>query len=343
MMPKKEHRRPSYPAALRMARIAFELPSHPFGWPLDAIQRELRISERTLKRYLTAGKEALVDRHGKPYFQVVSDGGKPKLRLPASRKPVESTAYQAVSLYFTLAILKFLEGTVLKEGIEELWETFSKSLPAYERADLGALDRKFYAIPYAPKDYRSLGHLLAPILPGLIREYRLRIEYATGVVHEVDPYTLVAYRGGLYLIGKTHVNGKITTMAVERMRKVELLAGEGGGFQKFAYPSSFRPERHTEGAFGIIVEENPTEVEILIHNDETEVYLRARNVHPSQRFIKRRDGRIVLAMTVRGTTELRNWVLGFGPWLEVLKPPALRDEVSWLLRQAARNYRSSTA
>src|SRR5580658_8071835 len=98
MMAKKEkHRKPSYPAALRMARIAFELPSHPFGWSLEAIRHELDISERTLKRYLAAVKEGLVDRLGRPYFQIVSDGAKSKLRLPAFQKPVQSTAYQAVS------------------------------------------------------------------------------------------------------------------------------------------------------------------------------------------------------------------------------------------------------
>ena len=337
-MAKKEHRKPSYPAALRMARIAFELPSHPFGWSLEAIRRELEISERTLKRYLAAGQQGLVDRLGRPYFQVVSDGGKTKLRLPAFQKPVQSTAYQAVSLYFTLTLLKFLEGTVLEEGIEDLWAKFTQSLPAFERADLATLDRKFYAIPYAPKDYRNLGHLMSPIIQGLVREYRLRIDYATGMVHDLDPYTLVAYRGGLYLIGKTHLKGRITTLAVERMRKVELLAGEGGGFQKFVYPPSFRPDRHTEGAFGIIVEEKPVEVQILIHNAETEAYLRERNIHPTQKFAKRRDGRTILTMTVRGTTELRNWVLGFGPWLEVLKPPALRRELAALLQAASRNY-----
>jgi predicted DNA-binding transcriptional regulator YafY len=338
-MAKKEHRKPSYPAALRMARIAFELPSHPFGWALDSIQRELGISERTLKRYLAATKDTLVDRLGRPYFQVLSDGGKIKLRQPVAAKAVESSAYQAVSLYFTLTILQFLEGTVLKEGIEDLWEKFANALPAFERADLGSLDRKFFAIPYAPKDYRALGHLLDPIIRGLIREYRLRIDYATGVVHAVDPYTLVAYRGGLYLIGKTHVNGKITTMAVERMRKVELAAGEGAALQKFVYPAAFRPDRYTEGAFGIIVEETPIAVEILIHNAETERYLRERHIHPSQKFIKRRDGKTVLTMTVHGTTELRNWILGFGPWLEVLKPAALRRELAGLLQTAASHYR----
>ena len=66
MMATKEHRKPSYPAALRMARLAFELPSHPFGWTLDAIQRDLDISKRTLKRYLAASKDGLLDRMGRP-------------------------------------------------------------------------------------------------------------------------------------------------------------------------------------------------------------------------------------------------------------------------------------
>jgi predicted DNA-binding transcriptional regulator YafY len=105
------------------------------------------------------------------------------------------------------------------------------------------------------------------------------------------------------------------------------------------YPANFRPERYTEGAFGIIVEEKPTQVEILIHNDDTEPYLRARNIHPTQQFTKRRDGRTVLTMTVRGTTELRNWLLGFGAWLEVLKPSELRKELTELARLASSNYR----
>jgi predicted DNA-binding transcriptional regulator YafY len=337
-MAKKQYRKPNYLAALRMARIAFELPSHPFGWTLDAIRQELGVSERTLKRYLAAAKQTLVDGSGRPYFQIVSDGARSKLQIPVNRRPLESEAYQAISLYFTLTLLKFLEGTVLKESIDDLWQKFRRNLPAPQRLDLGTLDKKFYAIPHAPKDYRNLGHLLSPIIQGLIREYRLRIDYATGLIHEVDPYTLVGYRGGLYLIGKTHRNGKITTMAVERMKTVELPAGPGGVFQKFAYPRNFRPDRYTEGTFGIIVEEEPTQVEILIHNAETESYLRARNIHPSQKFTKRRDGKTVLTLGVRGTTELRNWIFGFGPWLEVLKPKSLREEIAELLRTAAGHY-----
>ena len=41
----------------------------------------------------------------------------------------------------------------------------------------------------------------------------------------------------------------------------------------------------------------------------------------------------------RGTDEQGNWILGFGPWLRVLKPRELQDEVGLLVQECARLYR----
>jgi hypothetical protein len=46
-------------------------------------------------------------------------------------------------------------------------------------------------------------------------------------------------------------------------------------------------------------------------------------------------------MTVRGTDELRNWILSLGPWVEVIEPGALRKQVATLLREATDVYRDS--
>jgi predicted DNA-binding transcriptional regulator YafY len=81
-----------------------------------------------------------------------------------------------------------------------------------------------------------------------------------------------------------------------------------------------------------------TDVELHISNPEMVAHLKARRLHRSQRFEDRRDGTAVLSMTVRGTEELRNWILGFGPWIKVLKPKSLRDEVGQLHRDATRLY-----
>ena len=43
-------------------------------------------------------------------------------------------------------------------------------------------------------------------------------------------------------------------------------------------------------------------------------------------------------MTVRGTTELASWILSLGPWVKVVRPPQLREDVGALLANAAALY-----
>jgi predicted DNA-binding transcriptional regulator YafY len=155
-------------------------------------------------------------------------------------------------------------------------------------------------------------------------------------VHDFDPYTLAMYRGGLYVIGHSHLYRKVIYLAVERMRSATKTA------ERFAYPKRYSPQKYTEGIFGII--EGPeTKVELRLLNAETAAYLASRRLHPTQRFVKQRDGTTRLTMTMRGTTELVGWILSLGPYVEVLKPRNLRDEVRAALSTAARLYRNASA
>jgi predicted DNA-binding transcriptional regulator YafY len=339
--PNRKHRVPSYGAAVRLARIVFELSSRPFGWAFDDIVRELNVSERTLLRYIRAAEKKLADRWGRPVFQVVIQGGRRKLRLWQSSSPVEPTAYQAASLYFMLTVLKCLEGTVLKDGVDGLWEKLHKNLSSGQQLKLTYLERKFYAVPYAPKHYKEFDEQIDLIVRALVQQRRLKIDYGgllgKGSVHQFEPYTLVEYRGGLYLLGRTHLHRTPIFLALERIRSVELLVCAEGQPSSFVYPPTYRPDKHMEGTFGIM-NGGETRVQLLIANDQTAAYLRARSIHPTQRFTSRPDGKTVLTMNVRGTDELTNWILGFGPWLEVLKPASLRARVGALLAEAAGRY-----
>lgn len=57
-----------------------------------------------------------------------------------------------------------------------------------------------------------------------------------------------------------------------------------------------------------------------------------------QRLTKRRDGRVLLEATVADTIELRAWLLGYGPEVEVLAPKAIRDHVAHAARKVAAIY-----
>ena len=119
-------------------------------------------------------------------------------------------------------------------------------------------------------------------------------------------------------------------LAVERIRGIQKLD------TTFAYPKTCSPAKYTEGMFGII---GGPRVALLLRNPETAASLSSRQIHPTQRFRRRSDGTTVLTMIVRGTTELASWILSLGPWVQVLRPPALREQVSGLLASAAALYR----
>lgn len=298
---------------------------------------ELRVSKRTLYRYMKILREEFTDESGAAIVEEVRRGDTLLLRLSSHGKALDSTAYQLAFFYFALTVFDFLDGTVLKEGVEGLWERLRKGMPQTQTLKLADFPKKFFSIPVAPKDYHDFDDVLDEVVPALVFQRRLRIDYGgmggEGKEHLFDPYTLTMYRGGLYLIGHSDRAGKPITLAVERIRSAVRTADH------FDYPKSYSPQKYTDGAFGLINQpDKRTGVEVLIRNEPTAVYLRSRRLHPSQKLRKRSDGLWVLSLTVHGTDELRNWVLGFGPHLEVLAPAALREEVRALHAEAAANY-----
>jgi predicted DNA-binding transcriptional regulator YafY len=325
----------TYGTATRLARIVYGLLGRPYGWSFEAIQEELSISERTLLRYLAACRRELVDAEGRPLLEVVRRGERRVVRLAEAVRAPDSSSYQALSLYLALTVFQFLDGTVLKDGVDDLWQRFYRTLSPGQQSRLAHFDRKFFTIPYAVKDYRDHDEILDRVIRALVNQNRMRIDYGglwlEGHVHEFDPYTLARYRGGLYLIGKSHHYRKIVYLAVERMRSAEILA------ERFEYPRAYSPAAHTEGTFGI-VDGPETAVKIEVLSPETVELLASRRLHRSQRIERRADGTAVLTMRVRGTRELVNWVLGMGAFVRVVEPVELREEVAGVLREAVRLY-----
>ncbi len=338
---KKDRRKPTYGAALRLVRITSELFAQPYGWSFKAIQRELGISERTLARYVSVLRAGMLDGRGLPRIEVVGESGARKLRLASAVKSTEPSAYQVALLYFSLTVLKFLEGTVLEEGVEGLWKKIFKDLTMTQQARLSGLERKFYAVLYAPKDYAPFSDQLDVILRALLDQSRLRIEYSglsgDAKVHEFEPYSLISYRGGLYLLGRSDRAQTLIYLAIERIRAIDFIRDSDGSVKRFPYPRSFDPATHIEGTFGI-VDGPETRVELLIHSAQTEAYIRSRTIHRSQKFARLSDGRTIMTMTVRGTTELANWIMTMSPWLEVVKPAALREEIARRHAESSRLY-----
>lgn len=333
-------RKPTYGAATRLARLVYELQTRPNGWEIPHALAELGVSERTLLRYLAASRSSLVDARGNPLIVIERSGERRVLRLGRAPLPTETGTFDALFVYLATSVLQFLEGTVIKEGMDGLWDRLRRTVPRVGQLRVESFPLKFFTVQHAVKDYRDYDDVLDVAIQCLVYQHRSRILYRSAQgeenVHLFDPYTLALYRGGLYLIGRSDRLRKVIWLAVERVREIERLPA------RFAYPRDYTPQKYTEGMFGIF--DGPeTAVEIVIRNEQTVGYLTSRRLHPTQKFRRRRDGATVLSMTVRGTTELLPWILGLTPYVEVTKPAALRRQVEEALAEGLATYGKATS
>ena len=147
----------------------------------------------------------------------------------------------------------------------------------------------------------------------------------------VDPYQLILYQYGLYLVGHSHQAGALRMFALERIKSITVTE------DMFELPKASLAER-LDRAFGLI-EEPPQEVKIWIA-PEWVYFVKERSWHPTQTLKLRKDGSVILTMQCGGFDELTAWVLSFGPGAKVLGPQALIDLVSGQLTAAAQSYRS---
>jgi proteasome accessory factor B len=317
-----------YAPASRLHQLRLLLDG-PEGLSIYDVAERFETSSRTALRYIQA-----LQRAGEPLYEETSGRRKVWRLMPtARRQSISLTTSQMLALFLSRRVFDFLAGTGFKEDLDDVFAKLEATLKRKDFAAVRNLDRKVFDVNEARHLYEGRLEDVNDIMTALLREERLRVTHE-GVsggrkTFVLEPYTLLVYKKGLYLAGRSEGHGgEIRTFALDGFRAVEWLRGD-----RFEYPPDFRPERLTEGAFGLIRGAEATRVRIWFH-DKVAHYVQRRMWHPSQRF-RRVAGGVEMTMDVRGTVEVVSWVLGFGNKAAVLEPPALRAEVAAEVSPAA--------
>jgi proteasome accessory factor B len=304
------------------------------GVTIYDIAERFGVSARTALRYLQA-----LARAGEPLYEETVGKRKAWRLMPtARRQSVTLTTAQIVALFLSRRVFDFLSGTGFKEDLDDVFAKLEATLRRRDAAAVRHLDRKVFDVNEARHLYEGRLEDVNDIMTALLREERLRVTHE-GVsggrkTFVLEPYTLLVYKKGLYLSGRSEGHGgEVRTFALDGFREVEWLRGE-----RFEYPDDYRPERITEGAFGLIRGRESARVRIRF-DEKVARYVQRRMWHPTQAFRKLPDGGVEMTMEARGTVEIVSWVLGFGATAEVLEPAALRDEVAAELARATARYR----
>jgi proteasome accessory factor B len=140
-------------------------------------------------------------------------------------------------------------------------------------------------------------------------------------IRKVDPYDLWYSQETIYLIGFCHLRQGVRLFALERIQRTEMTENS------FDIREGYSLEALTADRFRVMQEDEAVRVRIRF-SDAVADYVRDRRWHSTQQVEQQPDGSIILMMQVAGTTELLNWVLGYGPNAEILEPSALRERAA---------------
>lgn len=304
------------------------------GMTLDDLAEECDVDRRTIHRDLNAVEEA-----GYSLTSEWQAGKKVYSFLSKSRNipPITFTLNQLMSLYLLRSLGVHLAGTPFQSEIDDLFRNITSVLPERYAAHLERIARVSLPLLHGARDYSSSATYMEGLQRALLHQYRVRLDYTKkgkgeSEPYDVDPYTLVFHKGGIYLLGLAHNRTGMRLFALERIRGIEVTR------QRFEIPEGFQPETHFEKAFGL-VRDKPMQVRVRF-SPEVAHTIRERTWRPGQRVTTGSDGRVTLEFEAAGEMEMVAWVLSYGMHAEVLEPEELRLEVKRQVREIRQYYRS---
>lgn len=306
-----------------------DLLSKPTGATYTEMVEELGVTIRTVYR--------LIDALGELGFPIVDetirgDRRKRKKLLEDFRKKLPNMTVPEITFtpseLFALALLKseesVLRDTELGQALDRVFARLELIMPNGVAARLAKIRSLFVRKRTGGKSYvgqeKTIEQLFSAILACRCCEVTYHA-FSTDMVkvYDIDPLQFFEHHGGLYLFARVVKYSDVRILAVERLKKVELLP------KLFEFPQNFAAEEYLDSAFGLTLDD---EIEVTIRfAPEQARYIKERRWAAEQKITTRRDSSVVLWMRTSGWWDVKRWVLSFGVEAEVLEPAELRAEI----------------
>ena len=328
----------------RLDRLREVLAKHPRGLSLYELAQGLRVSPRTMRRYLKEIEREYDLEH------VPSRGGGARLwKIRSSEIPrkVELRRTQAYAILAARRLFEPMRGSAL---FDEIDMAINKLMAFAQRPGRGPnagladarLEDRFLYLPFAPKNYAEKTEELDDLFQAVsdLRPLTCLYKSAARRAEErvtIHPYAMVYHRDSIYCVGY-HVDRKeIRTFVLDRMRDTQCAATE-----RFELPADFKVDDYFHGELGIW--KSGSRHKVVIDFDEHAAdYVRNRKVHDSQKLTPLPGGGVRLTMTVGNLNPVTSWVLEWGPRARAVEPPELVERVRAELRSARAGYEASAA
>ncbi|MBV9101297.1 MAG: WYL domain-containing protein [Candidatus Dormibacteraeota bacterium] len=310
----------------RVMQVYSRLSETRLGLTTKELADELEVTPRSVQRYIaTLRDSAGVDIEEKDGRFSVGEG----TRLP----PMQLDRYQATQLLVALRLVHQLR---------------THQDPALVGA-LAQISRALRVPPVARYLERTLEHAEArplnrdrlaverTVVDAFVESRALEVEYVDAggkrSKRELRPYFVEPEMEGrhVYVFAHDSLSGEVRPFRLDRLLTARLLT------LTFQVPEDFDIDKVVSASWGIWQSEAPQDV-CLRFQAEAAQWVRETRLPPSAQVTDAEDGGVEVRLRVSDEREMRRWVLGWGPLVEVLEPASLREYAADAHRRAARIY-----
>jgi predicted DNA-binding transcriptional regulator YafY len=275
-------------------------------------------------------------------FAVVEESAgvqKKRYRIDQKIRALEALTFgvtELLALHAARAGIAALAGTPLVDDLESVLLKIRGFLSPRHNGGLDAIARVFAPHVRGHVDYRAHDETIDQLADAIARRRWCAITYhaawkGTTRTHRARPLRLVWHRSALYLLACLGDHQRITTLAVHRIRDLDVT------------PDTFPPPRvdaeaHAQKAFGIFVSDEEQDVEILFDRDIA-WRIEERTHHPAEHKTRLPDGRLRYRVRSSAQWEIIPWVQTFGPHAELVAPSTWRATLRETTEAALARYR----
>ncbi len=316
--------------ATRLLSLILLLQSRP-SWKASELAGELKVSERTVHRYM-----AMLEEMGIPIYSERGPHGGFSLVRGYKLPPLLFTAEEATVLYMGANLVREVWGQTYDDAVTAVTAKLNNVLPDDLLQEVTRTRQSLVISGLTRMDYRhweSKIHTLRQCI-GERRCVRLLYQgFARQEIAErvVEPYALTFQWGLWYLVGLCHLREDLRTFRVDRIQQVTPLE------DRFTMPRDFSVREYLARSTSF----EPAYT-VVVHLTAS-VAPEARERHGHWMAIADHDdGSITARFGVAGLDWATGWVLSQGPAAKVLEPAELAARVRAAAEGIAQQYQNVT-
>ena len=334
----------------RLDKLRDLLESEPRGLTLEQLARLLRVTQRSVRRYLLE-LDGTTDPTRFELLESIetTPGGAHLWRIrPGERgRAVSLRRAQAYAVLATRRALDILKGSALFDEvdlalghIEKIAQTPFRAQGRAQISGEQGLEGRFFWLPPASRSYAARGEDMDELFRAVadLRVLRFRPRTPAGETRAerivFHPYAMVVHKGAIVVLGarsQSRAPSDAEVVAFDSM--TEIRASET---EHFELPESFDVASYVHGEFGLA---KPSKIRAMVEFDARVAdEIRSKKLHRDQRVATSRDGRLLLQVPLVNVDAFIAWVLSFGDAARVVEPPDVARQVAAILQRAAARY-----